>query len=75
VPVDNATSPAPVTLARAPRGWQRVPATFARVGAFAIVEMQKLRHDRTELVTRMVQPALWLLIFGTTFSKLHVIKT
>ncbi|XBL81477.1 ABC transporter permease [Mycobacterium shigaense] len=48
---------------------------MSRVGAFAIVEMQKLRHDRTELVTRMVQPALWLLIFGTTFSKLHVIHT
>ena len=45
------------------------------IGAFAIVELQKLRHDRTELVTRMVQPALWLLIFGTTFSKLHVIHT
>ena len=37
--------------------------------------MQKLQHDRTELVTRMVQPALWLLIFGTTFSNLHVINT
>ena len=48
---------------------------FGRVGAFAIVEMQKLQHDRTELVTRMVQPALWLLIFGTTFSKLRVIHT
>ena len=73
--VDNAVTSTPVTLARAPRGWQRVHATFGRVGAFAIVEMQKLRHDRTELVTRMVQPALWLLIFGTTFSKLHVINT
>jgi ABC-2 type transport system permease protein len=48
---------------------------MSRVSAFAIVEMQKLRHDRTELITRMVQPALWLLIFGTTFSKLHVINT
>ena len=46
-----------------------------RVGAFALVELQKLRHDRTELVTRMVQPALWLLIFGQTFSHLHVINT
>ena len=45
------------------------------MGTFALVEMQKLRHDRTELVTRMVQPALWLLIFGTTFSRLHVIDT
>ena len=40
-----------------------------------IVELQKLQHDRTELVTRMVQPALWLLIFGTTFTQLHVIDT
>jgi ABC-2 type transport system permease protein len=75
VPVDTAIKPTPVTLTRAPRGWQRLPATLSRVSAFAIVEMQKLRRDRTELVTRMVQPALWLLIFGTTFSKLHVINT
>ena len=46
-----------------------------RMGAFAIVELQKLRHDRTELFTRMVQPALWLLIFGQTFNRLHVINT
>ena len=46
-----------------------------RMCAFALVELQKLRHDRTELFTRMVQPALWLLIFGQTFSRLHVIDT
>jgi ABC-2 type transport system permease protein len=45
------------------------------MGAFALVELQKLRYDRTELFTRMVQPALWLLIFGQTFSRLHVINT
>ncbi|MEU0496985.1 ABC transporter permease [Mycobacterium sp. NPDC006124] len=45
------------------------------MGAFALVELQKLSHDRSELVTRMVQPALWLLIFGQTFSRLHVIDT
>ena len=75
MPVDQAVNGPAVTLVRAPRGWQRVRATMSRVGAFAIVELQKLRHDRTELVTRMVQPALWLLIFGTTFSQLHVIHT
>jgi ABC-2 type transport system permease protein len=64
-----------ITLVRAPQGWQRVRATSDRITAFAIVELQKLAHDRTELVTRMVQPALWLLIFGTTFSHLHVINT
>jgi ABC-2 type transport system permease protein len=73
VPVDQ--HPIEVTLVRAPRGWQRCVATVGRVVAFAIVELQKLQHDRTELVTRMVQPALWLLIFGTTFSRLHVINT
>jgi ABC-2 type transport system permease protein len=45
------------------------------MGAFALVELQKLSHDRSELLTRMVQPALWLLIFGQTFSRLHVIDT
>lgn len=71
VDIDNAVYP----LARAPRGWPRVSATLGRVGALAIVELQKLQHDRTELLTRMVQPALWLLIFGNTFSHLHVIDT
>lgn len=66
---------APGPLIRAPRGRQRLGAVSSRVVAFAIVELQKLRHDRTELITRMVQPALWLLIFGNTFSHLHVIKT
>jgi len=75
VSVDRDLKASALTLVRAPRGWQRVGATLSRVGAFAIVEMQKLQHDRTELVTRMVQPALWLLIFGTTFSHLHVIDT
>jgi ABC-2 type transport system permease protein len=40
-----------------------------------IVELQKLRHDRTELYTRAVQPALWLLIFGETFTRIHAIPT
>ena len=62
-------------LIRAPRGWRLARGTLAQIATFAIVELQKLQHDRTELVTRMVQPALWLLIFGTTFSKLHVINT
>jgi ABC-2 type transport system permease protein len=62
-------------LIRAPRGIRRVGGLLRRMGAFALVEMQKLSHDRTELMTRMVQPALWLLIFGQTFSQLHVIDT
>jgi len=64
-----------IEIVRAPRGWRRVRGMAMRVGAFAIVELQRLRHDNTELFTRLVQPALWLLIFGQTFSRLHVINT
>lgn len=62
-------------LRRAPRGWHRVLYLAVQLETFARVELQKLRHDRTELLTRTVQPALWLLIFGTTFDRLHVIDT
>ncbi|MBM4792970.1 ABC transporter permease [Streptomyces sioyaensis] len=57
---------------RARAGWQVLP---ARVVAMCVVELQKLRHDRTELYTRAVQPALWLLIFGETFTRIKAIPT
>lgn len=41
----------------------------------ADMEVRKLRHDPTELVTRAVQPALWLLIFGEVFTRTHAIPT
>ena len=47
----------------------------SRVLTFCIVELQKLRHDRTELITRAIQPILWLLVFGETFNRLHIIPT
>ena len=47
----------------------------SRVGAMCLVELQKLRRDRTELLTRAIQPALWLLIFGETFTRLRAIPT
>ena len=46
-----------------------------RVATFCLVELQKLRHDRTEMFTRAVQPVLWLVIFGQTFNRLHAIPT
>ncbi|WP_329189903.1 ABC transporter permease [Streptomyces sp. NBC_01428] len=57
---------------RARTGWRVLP---ARVAAMCAVELQKLRHDRTELYTRAIQPALWLLIFGETFTRIHAIPT
>ena len=59
-------------LAPAPPIWQVLP---RRIGSLCRVEVQKLRHDRTELYTRAIQPALWLLVFGETFQHLHAIPT
>ncbi len=47
----------------------------SRIVTFCLVELQKLRHDRTELVTRAVQPILWLVVFGETFSRIRAIPT
>jgi len=47
----------------------------SRIATFCLVELQKLRHDRSELITRAIQPILWLVIFGTTFSQIRAIPT
>ena len=43
--------------------------------AVAEADIRKLIHDPVELLTRMVQPALWLLIFGEVFTRLRAIPT
>jgi ABC-2 type transport system permease protein len=48
---------------------------ISRIGTFWVVELQKLSHDRSEMVTRAVQPILWLVIFGETFTRIHAIPT
>jgi ABC-2 type transport system permease protein len=48
---------------------------ISRIATMCLVELQKLRHDRTELITRAIQPALWLLVFGETFTRLRAIPT
>ncbi len=44
---------------------------------FAITDMEvrKLLHDPTELATRAIQPALWLLIFGQVMARANVLAT
>jgi ABC-2 type transport system permease protein len=39
------------------------------------VELSKLGRDPSELLTRSVQPALWLLVFGQVFGRMHAIPT
>jgi ABC-2 type transport system permease protein len=52
------------------------PAAFVRKTlVIAELEVRKLRHDVTELLTRAVQPALWLLVFGDVFTRAHAIPT
>ena len=43
--------------------------------AVADTELRKLARDPTELLTRAVQPALWLIVFGQVFSRIKAIPT
>src|SRR6266513_219606 len=48
-----------------------VEKTFTIVG----LQARKLRHDPTNIFTRAVQPALWLLVFGEVLSRVRAIPT
>jgi ABC-2 type transport system permease protein len=63
------TLPHPATLLGALTGF--VDKTLV----IAELEVRKLRHDPTELITRAVQPALWLLVFGEVFTRVRAIPT
>jgi ABC-2 type transport system permease protein len=72
------TSSAPA----APRAASTDGGATGAVGAFVLeslaiagVELRKLRRDPTELLTRAVQPALWLLVFGEVFTRVRAIPT
>jgi ABC-2 type transport system permease protein len=43
--------------------------------AVAEADLRKLVHDPIELFTRMIQPVLWLLIFGQVFNRARAIPT
>jgi len=47
----------------------------SRIVTLCWVELCKVRHDRSELYTRAIQPALWLLIYGEVFTRIHAIPT
>ena len=42
-----------------------------QVLAVADAELRKLRHDPMELLSRAVQPALWLLLFGQVMAQVR----
>ncbi len=66
-------APAPPLAASADSGGL---AAFGRqTWAIAATELHKLARDPTELLTRAVQPALWLLVFGEVFTRVRAIPT
>ena len=61
-----------------PAAWAEPPAAarfFLDAWTVAESELQKLAHDPTELLTRAVQPILWLLVFGQVLARARAIPT
>ncbi len=46
---------------------------LSSVATITEFELRKLRHDYSQVFMRVIQPALWLLIFGSVFSKIRVL--
>ncbi len=54
---------------------QRGAAFTGKTLVIAELELRKIRHDPSELLTRAAQPALWLLVFGQVFARTRAIPT
>jgi ABC-2 type transport system permease protein len=57
------------------RFWLSLVSYIGKTLTIVGLEVRKLRHDSTELITRAVQPALWLLVFGEVFTRVRAIPT
>jgi ABC-2 type transport system permease protein len=62
-------------LDQKPNPFQAIVSFVNKTLVIADLEARKLRHDPTELLTRAVQPALWLLVFGQVFTRVRAIPT
>jgi ABC-2 type transport system permease protein len=60
----------PVSMARNPVG-QLLGDYLTQTFAVAAAEVQKLYHDPLELLTRAVQPVLWLMLFGEVMARVR----
>lgn len=50
----------------------RAPIDYmTEVHAVADAELRKLRHDPSELLTRAIQPAIWLVLFGEVMAQVR----
>lgn len=59
----------------APGALLRAAGFVRKTFAISGMELRKLRHDPTELFTRAIQPALWLLVFGQVLARSRAIPT
>jgi len=64
-----------MTLEQVKNASKSVVSFFSKTLSIGEMEVRKLRHDPTELITRAVQPALWLLVFGEVFTRVRIIPT
>lgn len=48
-----------------------LPGYLTQMLAVAAAEVQKLRHDPWELLTRAIQPVLWLMLFGEVMARVR----
>jgi ABC-2 type transport system permease protein len=58
-----------------PANAQRLRDYGTQVLAVAGADVTKLRHDPMELLTRAVQPVLWLLLFGEVMAQVRGLST
>jgi ABC-2 type transport system permease protein len=66
---------APVAPPDASRDRLAVLVFAEHVFAVADAEVRKLRHDPLELLTRAVQPTLWLVVFGQVMARIRGVPT
>lgn len=53
--------------------WTKIRVPLQQMLAIVQADLRKLRHDPYELFTRMIQPSIWLLIFGQAMAKVRAI--
>jgi ABC-2 type transport system permease protein len=65
---ENAGRPANMAESAIP---SPLPSYAVQAFGVAAAEVQKLRHDPVELITRAVQPVLWLMLFGEVMARVR----